>query len=129
MKGQPKTKDPHYSPIKFILEAKKGLNSTLHGQFVPFSQERDGLGRLIRKDNLSSQPISPLFSNPELRKSLDGKLPKSITPTTCISESQRVDLIEDQISRSFEYKNPKEVKLFEGNKIKIKKCKISVSER
>ena len=44
-------REPHYSPIKFILDAKINLSSP-QGKFVPFSQERDGLGRLIKPQNI-----------------------------------------------------------------------------
>ena len=42
--------EPHYSPIKFILEAKAD-NPTPQGKFVAFSQERDGLARLLKDQN------------------------------------------------------------------------------
>jgi hypothetical protein len=43
-------REPHYSPIKFILEAKAD-SPTPQGKFVAFSQERDGLGRLLKPQN------------------------------------------------------------------------------
>ena len=61
MQKQAKTKEPHYSPIKLMLEAKANYNFTQYGQFIPFSQERDGLGRLIKKTEHEQNPISPIL--------------------------------------------------------------------
>lgn len=58
------------------------------------------------------------------RESEDSDLPKlvhTITPETCITLSDRVSLMEGQISRSFGFRDPREVKLFEGNRARIRK--------
>lgn len=101
MKKQGKIKEPHYSPIKLMLEAKANSNFTHYGQFVPFSQERDGLGRLIKKQDDQGEPVSPLRKSNCSWGSKDFELKHNITPSTCISSSQRMNIVEEQIGRSF----------------------------
>ena len=48
MSVQIKKKEPHYSPVKFILEAQNNAVFKRNAPFVAFAQERDHLGRLIR---------------------------------------------------------------------------------
>ena len=112
-------REPHYSPVKFILEAKTNHPSP-QGKFVPFSQERDGLGRLIKPQNIQQTKKAPKTR----KESEDSDLPKLVhtkTPETCITLTDRVNLMEGQITKSFGFTDPMEVKLCEGNKVRIRK--------
>lgn len=88
-----KVKEKHYSPVKFMLEAKRKFSQTIHGEFVPFGHERDGLGRLIRHNCCETQPRSPFFNKLIAQECNVAKLIYTKTPSTCITVEEKVNLI------------------------------------
>ena len=53
MKGGKAGREKHYSPIRFILEARKRSNEEQQGRFVAFGRERDGMGRLMPTETVN----------------------------------------------------------------------------
>jgi hypothetical protein len=82
------------------------------------------MGRLIKHSPESKQdPPSP--QSDFLRENSLPKLEYTLTPSTCLSPSHKTEMVEEAINSSWEFHNPTEIKLFESNRIKIRKASLA----